>query len=286
MISTKMSAIQKRIDAHQHFWNFDPIRDSWIDHSMHKIQKDFLPEDLLPLLKENSFSGCVAVQASQSEEETNFLLDLASKNDFIKGIVGWVDLLDKNSADRLELFSSQKKLKGFRHVVQGEADDFMFRKDFRNGIGKLKPFQYTYDILIFHHQLPAAIDLVNSFPDQDFVLDHIAKPAIKSGAMLSWKEGIKELAKAENVSCKISGMVTEADWNNWKRNDLNPYLDVIFENFSNEKLMFGSDWPVCNLAASYSKVVHILEDYMSQLPIQVQNQIWYGNAQSFYKLDY
>lgn len=280
-----MSSLQKRIDAHQHFWKFDPIRDSWIDHSMHKIQKDFLPEDLLPLLEENNFLGCVAVQASQSIGETNFLLDLASKNDFIKGVVGWVDLLDKNIGDQLELFSSQKKLKGFRHVVQGEADDFMFRKDFRNGIGKLKPFQYTYDILIFHHQLPAAIDLVNSFPDQAFVLDHIAKPAIKSGAMLSWKEGIKELAQAENVMCKVSGMVTEADWNNWKTDDLKPYLDVIFENFTAKNLMFGSDWPVCNLAANYSKVVGIVEDYIKPLSIQDQNQIWYKNAESFYSLD-
>lgn len=275
----------KRIDAHQHFWKFDPVRDSWIGESMQKIQKDFLPEDLIPLLEENSFSGCVAVQASQSEEETNFLLDLAAKNDFIKGVVGWVDLLDKNIAERLPIFSTQKKLKGFRHVVQGESDDFMLRNDFRNGISELKQFNYTYDILIFPRQLPAAIDLVNRFPNQAFVLDHIAKPDIKSGTIQYWKEGVKELAKAENVMCKISGMVTEANWHTWKSDDLKPYLDVIFENFSKENLMFGSDWPVCNLAANYNLVVKTLEEYISQLPIQEQDMIWYGNANTFYKLD-
>ncbi|MDI5949942.1 amidohydrolase family protein [Flavobacterium yafengii] len=277
--------MHKRIDAHQHFWKFDPIRDSWIDASMQKIQKDFLPKDLLPLLNENKFSGCVAVQASQSEEETNFLLDLAAKNDFIKGVVGWVDLLDENIAERLATFSTQKKLKGFRHVVQGESDDFMLRNDFRNGISELKPFDYTYDILVFHRQLPAAINLVNRFPGQAFVLDHIAKPDIKSGAIQLWKENIQELAKAENVMCKISGMITEADWNLWTADDLKPYLDVIFENFSKENLMFGSDWPVCNLAANYNQVVKTLEEYISQLPIQEQELIWYGNANTFYKLD-
>lgn len=273
-----------RIDAHQHFWKFDPVRDSWIDESMQKIQSDFLPEDLLPLLQENQFSGCVAVQASQSEDETNFLVNLAAKNDFIKGVVGWVDLRGVTIEERLNHFSSNKIIKGFRHVVQGEPDDFMLRKDFQNGISALKQFNFTYDILIFHRQLPAAIELVNQFPDQPFVIDHIAKPDIKSGDILSWKKGIQEISKAENVFCKISGMVTEADWKNWKTDDLKPYLDVIFENFSADKLMFGSDWPVLNVASNYAQVVKTLEDYMAQLPVENQNKIWYENAISFYKL--
>ena len=277
--------MNNRIDSHQHFWKFDPIRDSWIDDSMRQIQRDFLPEDLLPLLAENKFQGCVAVQASQSEEETGFLLDLASKNDFIKGVVGWVDLRDENISERLSHFSKYKKLKGFRHVVQGEHDDFMFGKDFRNGISALKQFDFTYDILIFHRQLPAAIDLVKSFPEQAFVIDHIAKPDIKSGDIASWKKGIEEIAKFENVSCKISGMVTEADWNSWKPSDLKPYLDVIFENFSADKLMFGSDWPVCNVASNYTEVVKTLEDYITLFSIEDQNKIWYENAKSFYKLN-
>lgn len=276
--------MNNRIDAHQHFWKFDPLRDSWIDETMQKIQRDFLPEDLLPLLQENQFSGCVAVQASQSEDETNFLVNLAAKNDFIKGVVGWVDLRGVTIEERLNHFSGYKKIKGFRHVVQGESDDFMLRKDFQNGIAALKQFNFTYDILIFHRQLPVAINLVNQFPDQPFVIDHIAKPDIKSGDILSWKKGIVEIAKAENVLCKISGMVTEADWSNWKTDDLKPYLDVIFENFSADKLMFGSDWPVCNVASNYSELVKTLEDYIAQLAVQNQNKIWHKNATSFYKL--
>ncbi|KQX12025.1 amidohydrolase [Flavobacterium sp. Root420] len=276
--------MNNRIDAHQHFWKFDPVRDSWIDETMQKIQRDFLPEDLLPLLQENQFSGCVAVQASQSEDETNFLVNLAAKNDFIKGVVGWVDLRDVTIEERLKDFSSNKIIKGFRHVVQGESDDFMLRKDFQNGIAALKQFNYTYDILIFHRQLPAAISLANQFPDQSFVIDHIAKPDIKSGDVLSWKKGIEEIAKAENVWCKISGMVTEANWKTWKTDDLKPYLDVVFENFSADKLMFGSDWPVCNVASDYAEVVKTLEDYISQLSLPNQNKIWHENATSFYKL--
>ena len=273
-----------RIDAHQHFWKFDPVRDSWIDESMQKIQRDFLPQDLFPLLQENQFSGCVAVQASQTEDETNFLVSLAAKNDFIKGVVGWVDLRGVTIEERLNHFSSNKIIKGFRHVVQGEFDDFMLRKDFQNGISALKQFNFTYDILIFHRQLSAAIELVNQFQDQPFVIDHIAKPDIKSGDILSWKKGIQEISKAENVFCKISGMVTEADWKNWKTDDLKPYLDVIFENFSADKLMFGSDWPVLNVASDYAEVVKTLEDYIAQLPVENQNKIWYENAISFYKL--
>lgn len=277
--------MNKRIDSHQHFWKFDPIRDSWIDDSMQKIQRDFLPKDLLPLLTENKFKGCVAVEAHQSEEQTNFLVDLASKNDFIKGVVGWVDLLDKNVGERLNIFSESKIIKGFRHVVQGEADDFMLRNDFRNGIAALAAFDFTYDILIFHRQLPAAIDLVNHFPNQKFIIDHIAKPNIKSGEIESWKKNIQEIAKFNNVSCKVSGMVTEADWNNWKSSDLKPYLDVVFENFSTDKILFGSDWPVCNVSTDFSKVVDTLEDYMAQFSIQDQNKIWYENAATFYNLE-
>ena len=275
----------QRIDSHQHFWIFDPVRDSWIDESMQRIQRDFLPQDLSPVLERNNFKGCVAVQADQTEAQTHFLLDLAKQNDFIKGVVGWVDLLDKNVADRLDFFSTEKKLKGFRHVVQGEADDFMLRDDFRRGIAALKTHNYTYDILVFHRQLPAAIDLTNRFPHQAFVLDHIAKPDIKSGEIQSWKENIIELAKAENVLCKISGMVTEANWKTWTPDDLKPYLDVVFENFTSERLMFGSDWPVCLVASEYELVVKTLEDYITQLPIAQQELIWFKNAERFYGLE-
>jgi len=276
--------MNKRIDSHQHFWKFDPVRDSWIDETMSNIQRDFLPEDLLPILNENQFSGCVAVQASQSEEETHFLLELASKNDFIKAVVGWVDLRDENISDRLQHFTAHKKLKDFRHVVQGEADDFMYGEAFRRGIKALSAFDYTYDILIFERQLSAAVSLVSDFPDQKFVVDHIAKPDIKSGSINSWKKGIEEIAKYDNVWCKISGMVTEADWKNWKAEDLKPYLDVIFENFSIDKILYGSDWPVLNVASDYHEVVKTLEDYISKFSIEDQNKIWFENANSFYNL--
>ncbi|MES2573943.1 MAG: amidohydrolase family protein [Bacteroidota bacterium] len=276
--------MSQRIDSHQHFWKFDPVRDSWIDESMQRIQKDFLPQDLLPVLEKNNFSGCVAVQADQTEAQTQFLLDLARENDFIKGVVGWVDLLNKNVAYRLDLYSHEKKLKGFRHVVQGEPDNFMYRSDFRQGIRALEAFNYTYDILIYPHQLPAAIDLANQFPDQAFVLDHIAKPDIKSGHIQFWKANIIELAKAENVLCKISGMVTEANWKTWTSDDLKPYLDVVFEHFTPNRLLFGSDWPVCLVASEYDIVVKTLEDYIAQLPTDQQEMIWFRNAERFYGL--
>jgi len=276
--------MHQRIDAHQHFWKYDPQAHSWIDDSMHKIRKDFLPEDLAPLLIDNHFSGCVAVQADQTEQETKFLLTLAKEHDFIKGVVGWVNLLDEKVSERLNYFSTEKKLKGYRHVVQGEPDGFMLREDFRRGIAALKQFGYTYDILILHHQLPDAISLINHFPNQPFVLDHIAKPDLKTGNIKKWKEDIKELARAENVLCKVSGMVTEAHWDSWTADDLKPCLDVIFESFTAKRLMFGSDWPVCNVAAGYSKVVTTVEDYIAQLPNAEQELVWFKNAIAFYNL--
>jgi len=251
---------------------------------MYKIRKDFLPKDLQPILTGNNFSGCVAVQADQTEEETNFLLGLAQEHQFIKGVVGWVNLMDAKVSEHLSFFSTQNKLKGFRHVVQGEPDGFMLRKDFRNGIAALKEFNYTYDILIYHHQLPDAIKLANDFANQAFVVDHIAKPNIKTGDIAKWKNDIAALAQSENVLCKISGMVTEAHWDKWTLEDLKPYLDIVFENFTPNRIMFGSDWPVCNVAADYSTIVKTIEDYISQLSQEEQDNIWFKNATTFYGL--
>ena len=276
--------MSKRIDSHQHFWIFDPVRDSWIDDTMSAIQRDFLSNDLLTELQNNHFEGCVAVQASQSEEETNFLLDLASKTDFIKGVVGWIDLRAENVAERLRFYSNYKTLKGFRHVVQGEPDDFMYGAVFRRGIAALKEFDYTYDILIFHRQLPAAISLVQDFREQRFVIDHIAKPDIKSGDIESWKKGIEEISKYENAWCKISGMVTEADWNTWTTTDFTYCLDVVTEVFGINRLMFGSDWPVSLLAASYAESCEIVEDYFSKFSKTDQDKFWSENAINFYHL--
>lgn len=274
------------IDSHQHFWQFNPQRDTWITNEMSVLKKDFLPGDLLPELKANGVDGCVAVQADQSEAETLFLLRLAESHPEIQGVVGWVDLRAPNVAERLFYFSQFSKLSGFRHVVQAEPDDrFMLREDFQRGIAALEDFGFSYDILIYPRQLPAAIELVARFPRQRFVLDHIAKPPIHTGELNSWSELIKELARHPNVHCKLSGMVTEADWRNWKPEHFRPYLDVVFEAFGPNRLMFGSDWPVCLLAGTYGEVKNLLFSYTGLLPREQQERIFGLNAIEFYRLN-
>jgi len=274
-----------RIDAHQHFWIFDPVRDSWINEDMAVIQRDFLPADLEPILHQNNINGCVAVQADQSETENDFLLGLADQNDFIKGVVGWVDLRAGNIEERLEYYSQFKKLKGFRHVLQGEENRaLMLNLQFMNGIAQLKKYGFTYDILIFPDQLQYVPEFVNAFPDQKFVLDHIAKPDIKNHKVADWAKDIRAIAELDNLWCKVSGMVTEADWKNWAIDDFEPYLDVVFEAFGIEKVMFGSDWPVCQVAASYANMADIVKQYTSTLSISEQSIFWGENAVNFYNI--
>lgn len=273
-----------RIDSHQHFWKFDPVRDSWIDSSMQKIARNFLPQDLKPLLSQSQMEGCVAVQADQSETETHFLLDLAGKNTFIKGVVGWVDLRADDLSERLDFFSKNPLFKGVRHILQAEKEGFMMQDSFLRGIRQLKDFNLTYDLLVFPHQLEEAIALVKKNPDQLFVLDHLAKPYIKDQKIEDWAKHIKVLAKHKNVYCKLSGMVTEADWNHWRAQDFEKYLSVALETFGSDRLMFGSDWPVCLLAGSYQHVVQIIELFVKKLKPVEQNKIMGENARSFYKL--
>jgi L-fuconolactonase len=273
-----------RIDSHQHFWKYDPVKNAWIDESMKVIRKDFFPEHLKPILQAAKIDGCVAVQADQSEAETTFLLDFAHKNDFVKGVVGWVDLLADNVEERLAHFAPDKDLKGIRHIVQSEPDDFMLRKDFQHGISKLHQFGLVYDILVFPTQLPASIALAEKFPDQPFVLDHIAKPYIKDKKIDGWEKDIRELARFPHVQCKVSGMVTEADWANWKKEDFTPYLDVIFDAFGTERIMYGSDWPVCLVAAEYQQALSILEDYISDFSEVDKAKVMGENAAKFYNL--
>ena len=273
------------IDAHQHFWIYDPVRDSWIDESMQILKRNFLPEDLAPVIKENSIDGTIAVQADQSENETNFLLGLAEKNTWISGVVGWVDLMAQDIEEKLEHFSSYKKLKGFRHIVQAEPDEnFMLNEKFRNGIGQLKNYNFTYDILIYPHQLPTAIMLTEKHPDQKFVLDHIAKPSIKKKEIEPWASGIKELAKNPNVFCKISGIITEADHRNWESKEIYPYLDIVFNAFGYDRLLFGSDWPVCLLAGLYNQVINLIDEYMKNASDENKEKIFGKNAVSFYNI--
>lgn len=272
------------IDSHQHFWRYDARRDVWITEEMSVLKRDFMPKDLIPQLHTNQMEGSIAVQTAQSELETTFLLELAEQFDEIKGVVGWVDLCAPNLPKRLEYFSQFERLCGFRHIVQSEPDDrFMVREDFRAGIQQLQPYEFTYDILIYPHQLPAAIELVERFPQQFFVLDHLAKPLIRSGATFPWAEQIRLLAANPNVYCKLSGMLTEADWRNWRQTDFRPYLDVVFDAFGTDRLMFGSDWPVCLLAGDYRDVKQLLAGYLEDFPEQ-RDKIFGGNAAKFYGL--
>lgn len=274
------------IDSHQHFWTFDPIRDSWITDDMSVIQRNFYPQDLYPTLRQNGIDACVAVQADQSLTETQFLLDLANENDFIKAVVGWIDLQADAIDEQLQEWKSAKKLAGFRHVLQAEPDvDYMLRPNFLRGISKLKNHRFTYDILIFPKHLATTQKFVAQFPDQPFVLDHLAKPYIKAGLIDEWKNDIKSLAKFENLQCKVSGIITEADWKNWTYEQIKPYLDVVFDAFGTDRIMFGSDWPVCLVAGEYAQVKGIIETYTEGFSDSEKNKVFGENAAKFYGID-
>lgn len=273
-----------KLDSHQHFWIFDPLRDNWITEEMEVIRHDFLPPDLEPLLDANGIQGCIAVQADQSETETNFLLALAEEHDFIKGVVGWVDLCSPKIHERLEYYSQFQKLKGFRHILQAEPVEFMLKPEFQQGIAVLNYFGFTYDILIYPKHLPVALHMIRNFDNQAFVIDHLAKPDIKSGLFSNWESEMKQIASFENVYCKLSGMITEADLKNWKKEDVFPYMDKVFGFFGAERLMFGSDWPVCKLAGEYDVVCGLVDEYLSKLSIREQELVWGNNAEQFYKL--
>jgi len=273
------------IDAHHHFWLYDPARPEWITDEMSAIRKDFLQKDFEPILKQNGISGSVLVQVDQTETENDFQLKLAEENNFIKGVVGWVDLQSNNVEERLEFYKQYKKMKGFRHILQGEADRaLMLKPAFMNGIRKLKKFGYTYDILIYTDQLKYTKEFVAAFPDQLFVIDHLAKPNIKEQKIDEWKKDIEAVAQHENVYCKISGMVTEADWKNWNKEDFTPYLDVVMEAFGIDRIMYGSDYPVCLAAATYEQMKGIVDDYFSSFSKDEQEKFFGKNVINFYKL--
>ena len=273
-----------KLDSHQHFWKYSPQQHNWIDDSMVSLKRDFLPNDLEPHLIENKIEACVVVQADQSEKETEFLLEMAAQYEFIKGVVGWVDLRAKNVEERLQFYCQNQYFKGVRHIVQSEKQDFLLDPAFQNGIGKLGNLNLTYDLLIYPHQIEAAIKLVSQFPSQKFVLDHLAKPHIKNGKIDPWKNQIQRLAQFSNVSCKISGMVTEADHVQWKPSDFIPYLDIVFEAFGENRILFGSDWPVCLLAASYQEVYHLITDYTANFSLEQRDKLFGGNAERIYNI--
>lgn len=273
------------IDAHNHFWQYDPMEYPWIGDDISLLKRDFFPEQLKPNLDQYQVNGVIAVQARQSHDENRFLLNLARNNPYVKGIVGWVDLLADDVEESLQLFAQDPKFVGIRHMVQSETDEgFLLRKDFNRGVGFLKQYGLPYDILIHDKQLSVATKFVECFPEQKFVLDHIAKPLIKTGVIDPWAEQIKELAKHPQVLCKISGLVTEADWENWKEADVIPYLDIVFDAFGPDRLMFGSDWPVCLIASDYERVFKLITRYISRFEKEDQEKIMGLNAVKFYNI--
>lgn len=277
-----------KIDAHQHFWIYSKDEYGWMSDDMAVLRKDFLPEELANRLQLSDFRGSVAVQARQTLSETRWLLELADTYPLIKGVVGWIDLQSKDLENQLAQFVAHDKFVGVRHVVQDEPDErFILREKFLRGVEKLLDYNLTYDILIFPKQLPAAIEFVKNFPEHRFVIDHSAKPFIKDGILSPWDDQMSQIAALPNVYCKISGIVTEADWHKWQVTDFQPYIDVIIKSFGSQRIMFGSDWPVCTVAASYKEVVDIVETCLSKhnLSEQENSAVWGGNAVNFYGLN-
>lgn len=282
-MGSRLTAVH--IDAHQHYWVYNRAEYDWIDESMAALRRDFLPEDLAPELACGGFDGSVTVQTRQTLEETRWLLELAERSQKILGVVGWVNLCSRECRSQLEAFSKHPKLVGIRHIVQSEPDErFLLRPDFLRGIALLEEFDLAYDILIYSHHLCVAAEFVERFPRQRFVLDHLAKPPIKDHEIDVWAEGIHRIAAFPNVFCKISGMVTEADWQRWTAEDINPYLDVAFESFGPARLMIGSDWPVCLVASPYGRVMDVATRYLQSRASDEREAVLGGNAQRFWRL--
>lgn len=274
-----------RIDAHQHFWLYNPDRDTWITDEMSAIRRNFLPNDIAQTLKNNNIDGVVAVQADQSHQETRFLVELAGVYKMIKAVVGWVDLLSPRIDEYLADFSQHDVIKGFRHVVEAEPEaDFLLTDEFLNGIAALTKYNYTYDLLIRPRHYQSTLACVRNNPQQRFMLDHIAKPPIKSQEFDEWAIFIEDLASYPNVYCKVSGLATEADWSNWKLDHFTDYIQHVIKSFGKNRVCFGSDWPVCLLAASYEQSIQIVEDKLQGFSEQEQNMFWGENAVNFYNL--
>lgn len=274
-----------RIDAHQHFWIYNEREFFWIDNSMAALRRDFLPADLERELNANDFHGSVVVQTRQSLEETLWLLAVAEQNPLVLGVVGWADLCSPDISLQLKSLAKNPRLVGLRHIVQSEPDDrFLLRPEFLRGIAALEEFDLAYDILIYAKHLPIAVEFVQKFPRQRFVLDHMAKPPIKVKEIDSWADGLRRLAAFPNVFCKMSGLVTEADWQGWTADDIAPYLNVAFDSFGPDRLMIGSDWPVCLVAASYAQATGLVKDYIQKRAPDRASDVLGGNALRFWRL--
>jgi len=274
-----------KVDSHHHFWKYNASQYDWIDDSMVAIRRDFLPLDLKQELNNASLDGAISVQARQCMEETNWLLDLAEEHDFLKGVVGWAPLADPGVRRIFDGLTNRRKLKGVRHIVQAEPDDrFILRDDFNAGVSALKEYDLTYDILIYERQLPHAIEFVDRHPNQVFILDHLAKPGAKENEVEPWRTNIRRIAQRETVYCKISGLVTEADWTSWNEAQLSVYLETVLDAFGPRRIMFASDWPVCLVASSYEKWYEVVRRFCEKLTRDEQARIFGGTAIEAYKL--
>lgn len=279
------TAACKCIDAHHHLWRYKAADFPWMGEGMEVLRRDYLTNDLEEVAHGAGVSGTIAVQARQSIEETEWLSDLASRSPLIQGVVGWAPLVDANIAPQLERFATLPKIKGMRHILHDEADPlYMLREDFQRGLSLLKNYGLRYDLLIFESHLPQAIALVDRHPEQIFIVDHIAKPRIRERRLSPWRENLKELSRRENVYCKLSGVVTEAEWNCWTEEDLKPYFEIVLEAFTAQRTMFGSDWPVLTLAATYERWIATVRNFIAKMSQSEQGRILAGTAVEAYGL--
>jgi L-fuconolactonase len=279
------AGVAEKIDAHHHLWQYNAAEYGWLDDDMRALRRDFLPKDLSAELAAGGIDGSVAVQARQTLDETRWLLDMADQCDAIRGVVGWAPIAGEDFPGVMEEFEHRTKLKGLRHVIQGEPDEnYILRADFNSGILAMQGSGLVYDILIYERHLPQTIEFVDEYPDQIFVLDHIAKPRIGAGIIEPWAENLRELALRQNVWCKVSGLVTEADWKSWTPETLRPYLDVVVDAFGVGRLMAGSDWPVCLVATQYAQWFEVLRTYFAGFSESERDAIFGGTAMDVYQL--
>jgi L-fuconolactonase len=272
------------IDSHQHFWRYDPAEYAWIDESMAPLRRDFMPGDLLREMEPAGVKACIAVQARQTLEETRWLLALADEHPFIAGVVGWIDLQSPDVGAQIAALAEHPRLLGVRHIVQSEPDGFLERPRFRAGVAQLARAGLTYDILVYAGQMPAAVHFAAAFPDQPFALDHLGKPDVRGGEFREWQRQLDRMAALPNVCCKLSGLVTEADWRTWTHSALRRYLDAALDAFGPSRVMMGSDWPVCTVAASYGEVIDLVESAIAEYSPDERAAILGGTARRFWNL--
>jgi L-fuconolactonase len=272
------------IDSHQHYWKYSPLTHDWISDEMSVLRRDLLPSDFASILSQHNVSGTIAVQADQSEDETMFLLELARQNDFIKGVVGWVDLRSVALREKLGAYKNYPALKGFRHIVQSEPKGFILEPAFVSGVNSLAEFGFTYDLLVYHHQLPEALQFASNTTNVKIVLDHIGKPSIRTAEKTHWELDLAALSTFPNIYCKLSGLVTEANWKDWTYEEIEPFIDEVFESFGVDRIMYGSDWPVCLVAGSYGDQLSIVQRYISRLTEAEKRKVLGENAKRFYNL--